>query len=88
MREIHHEGRKGEHHAGRQVDLAADHQHDFAERDDGGGCDELRQVLETRPGQQKVPVGGFEVADQDQRHQQDAGFAPTQECPQHERLIP
>ena len=35
VREVHDERRKREHHAGRQVDLAADHQHDLAARDDG-----------------------------------------------------
>ena len=44
-REMHHERRESEGHAGGQVDLAADHQHGLATGDDGPGRDELGQVL-------------------------------------------
>ena len=52
-REMHHERRQREHHAGGQIDLAHDHQHDLAAGDDRHRRDVLRQVLQAGVGQQE-----------------------------------
>ena len=77
--EMHDERRQREHHAGGKIDLAADHQHDLAARDDRRRRDELRQVLQARAGQQEVAVGRLEPGDQQHRHHQDAGLLPAHE---------
>ena len=78
--EVHDERRQGEHHAGGEIDLAADHQHDLAAGDDRGRSDELRQILQAGTGQQEVVVGVLEPGDQQQRHDQDAGLLPAHEA--------
>ncbi|EEF22111.1 conserved hypothetical protein, partial [Ricinus communis] len=74
---MHDERRKREHHAGREIDFAADHQHDFAARDDGRGRDELRKVLQARACQKEVAVHEFEIGAENQRHHEDARLART-----------
>jgi hypothetical protein len=75
VRKMHDERRKREHHAGGEINLATNHQHDFAARDNRHRRDELRQVFEAGAGQQKVVVGDFEVGGQNQRDRQNANLA-------------
>jgi hypothetical protein len=81
--EVHDERRQGEHHAGGQIDLAHDHQHDLAARDDRGRRDVLREVLQAGAAQQEVAVGGLEIGDQQHSHDKDAGLLPPQEALPH-----
>ena len=77
--EMHDERRHGEDHAGGQVDLAHDHQHDLATGDDRRRCDILRQVLQAGAAQQEIPVRQLEIDDQQQRNDEDARLLPLQE---------
>src|SRR5581483_4061923 len=81
----HDKRRQGEDHAGGEIDLSADHQHDLATGNDGGWRNELRQVLQAGAAQQKVMIRVFKIRDQDQCDDQDAGLPPAQERVQEAR---